>query len=55
MTPGLPNLPQSMQGFGFGQNAPEQNENAGLREKLIGQLLNSLMTQGQGIMGGGGM
>lgn len=40
--PGLPNLPQDMQGFGFGQTAPEMNVNRSLRENLIKELLDQL-------------
>lgn len=47
---GLPNLPESMQGFGFGQSAPQMNVNSGLRQNLIQELLKQLMGQN---MGGG--
>lgn len=55
--PGLPNLPQDMQGFGFGSAAPEMNVNNNLRQNLIQQLLKQLMSQGgMGDMDGmGGM
>lgn len=43
--PGLPNLPDSFGGFGFGQNAPKMTQPQGLREKIIEQLL-SQMTSG---------
>ncbi len=52
--PGLPNLPEDMQGFGFGQAAPEMNVNNGLRQSLIQNLLSQLMQQsgsGGGMMG----
>jgi len=53
--PGLPNLPEDLQGFGFGQTAPQMNTNSNLRQNLIQQLLKQLMSQGG--MGGqaGGM
>lgn len=43
--PGLPNLPEDMQGFGFGESAPKMNVNKGLRQDLIQQLLKQLMPQ----------
>lgn len=52
--PGLPNLPENLQGFGFGQNSPQMNVNSNLRQDLIKQLLTQLMQQsGGGMMGGG--
>lgn len=44
--PGLPNLPESMQGFGFGQSAPEMNVNSQLQESLLQQLIQQLMSGG---------
>ncbi len=62
--PGLPNLPDNFQGFGFGQYAPKVNEpsqmslgnmggrenNAqpGVRQQMIQQLMQHLMSQGMG-------
>lgn len=40
---GLPNLPESMQGFGFGQTAPELNVNASFRDNIIQQMLSTFM------------
>lgn len=51
--PGLPNLPQDLQGFGFGQMAPKMNVNTNLRSNLIQQLLQQLM-QGDGFNQQGG-
>lgn len=48
--PGLPNLPQNLQGFGFGENAPQMNVNSNLRQGLIQQLLEQLSPQ----LGGAG-
>lgn len=48
--PGLPNLPQDMQGFGFGEGAPQMNINTNLRQDLISQLLQQLMQGGMGGM-----
>ena len=48
-SPGLPNLPDSLEGFGFGQNAPEQF-NGGLKQQLIRQLL-AQMPMGQQMPG----
>lgn len=53
--PGLPNLPESMQGFGFGQNAPQMNVNSNLRQSLIKALLQQMMQQSQGPFNGGFM
>lgn len=52
--PGLPNLPEDMQGFGFGQSAPKMNVNKGLRQDLIQQLLQQLMGGMDGLPGMGG-
>lgn len=49
--PGLPNLPDTFKGFGFGQYAPEEHK-PDPRQQLIQQLLQALsMGGGQG-MGG---
>ena len=40
MAPGLPNLPDSFSGFGYGQQAPEMRDNMSrLRDQLIQQLI----------------
>lgn len=65
--PGLPNLPDNFLGFGFGQYAPKttqppqmgltqssQGDNSGMRQQMIAQLLQHLMSQG-GMPGAGGM
>lgn len=49
--PGLPNLPDSFGGFGYGQFAPKETQPVGLRQQLIQHIM-SLMQQ-QGGMGGG--
>ena len=47
--PGLPNLPQDLQGFGFGETAPQMNINNKLQESLLQQLIQQLMSaQGGG-------
>jgi len=51
--PGLPNLPDNMQGFGFGQNAPQMNVNNNLRQSLIQSLIEQMMQQAQGPFNGG--
>lgn len=43
--PGLPNLPDSFQGFGYGQFAPKTHEGDPLRQKLIKQLLDMMQRQ----------
>lgn len=48
--PGLPNLPDSFKGFGFGQFAPQEVQPMGLRQQYIKQLLGQFMPQ----MPGGG-
>lgn len=53
--PGLPNLPENLQGFGFGQSAPEMNVNSNLRQNLIQQLLQQLMGSQAGGFNGGFM
>lgn len=53
--PGLPNLPESLQGFGFGQTAPQMNVNSSLRQNLIKTLLQQMMQQSQGPFNGGFM
>ena len=40
--PGLPNLPDTFTGFGFGQTAPKEYNPIGLRQQLIQQLLSQL-------------
>lgn len=47
---GLPNLPSSFGGFGFGQFAPKEVQPVGLRQQYIQQLMKMLP---QGSMGGG--
>lgn len=42
LAPGLPNLPDSFTGFGFGQNAPKQFHPMGIRQQLIQQLLSHM-------------
>lgn len=43
--PGLPNLPENLQGFGFGQMAPEVNVNGNLQENLLQTLIQQLLAQ----------
>lgn len=54
--PGLPNLPDSFQGFGYGQFAPQTHEGNPLRQQLIKQLLDMLQKSGglQSMPGMGG-
>lgn len=40
--PGLPNLPNSFGGFGFGQFAPEEFQPMGIRQQYITQMLDML-------------
>lgn len=40
--PGLPNLPDSFAGFGYGQTAPKTVQPGGIKQQLIQQLLNQL-------------
>lgn len=40
--PGLPNLPDSFGGFGFGQFAPKEVQPVGLRQQLIQQLMTNM-------------
>lgn len=47
---GLPNLPSSFGGFGFGQFAPQETQPMGLRQQYIQQLMKMMP---QGGMGGG--
>lgn len=54
--PGLPNLPQDLQGFGFGETAPQMNINNKLQENLLQQLIQQLMgVQNGGSQGFGGI
>lgn len=63
--PGLPNLPDSFLGFGYGQFAPKEvgtgpgqegGMQGGMRQQMIMQMLQQLLPQmQQGGMGGGGM
>jgi len=48
--PGLPNLPSSFGGFGFGQFAPEEVQPMGLRQQYIQQLMKT-MPQMAGALG----
>ncbi len=55
--PGLPNLPDTFQGFGYGQFAPKEGQGmmgagagGGMRQQLIMQLMNQLLPQMQGGM-----
>ena len=48
--PGLPNLPDSFGGFGYGQFAPKEFSPPGLRQQYIQQMLKMMPH-----MGGGGM
>lgn len=61
--PGLPNLPDSFLGFGYGQFAPKEVETApgaqggmpgGMRQQMIMQMLQQLMQGGMGGQGGFG-
>lgn len=52
--PGLPNLPDSFQGFGYGQFAPKENP-GNIRQQMIMQMLQQLLPQMQGGMGGGNL
>lgn len=52
--PGLPNLPDSFTGFGFGQFAPKQMQPVGIRQQLIQQIMNGNRGGGMPNMMGGG-
>jgi len=52
--PGLPNLPDSFGGFGYGQFAPKEVQPQGLRQQLISHLMGQLMP-GQSSPSMGGM
>lgn len=48
-TPGIPNLPDSFEGFGYGQFAPKRiSPQQGLRAKLIDELMNQIGNQQMG-------
>lgn len=51
--PGLPNLPDNLMGFGFGQTAPEMNVNDSLRQTLIKSLVDQMMNGSIGLSSGG--
>lgn len=54
--PGLPNLPSSFGGFGFGQFAPKEVQPMGLRQQYIQQLMKMMPQGGMGPdMGGAGL
>lgn len=46
--PGLPNLPDNMGGFGFGQFAPKEVQPMGLRQQLIQHIMGLMQNQGGG-------
>jgi hypothetical protein len=52
--PGLPNLPDSFSGFGFGQFAPQEHAGNNTRQQLISRLM-EMMPQLSGGMNTGGM
>lgn len=52
--PGLPNLPDTFKGFGFGQFAPEVHQ-PGIRQQLIQQLMKNLSMGQSSDVGGVGM
>jgi len=49
--PGLPNLPDSFLGFGYGQFAPQEVKPMGLRQQYIQDMMKSFMPQGSPSMG----